>query len=419
MRTYRELLAIPEVRRMVPVLLLTRLPAPMLGLCLLLAVVDKAGSYADGGLVLTGYAAALAVILPINGRLVDRYAPRRVLRILLLCNVAAYAVTITALYAQAPYGALVLCAVALGGTTPPAGAVTRGLWPSLVPPERLSTAYAFDAVLNETLFVGGPLLVSALVAVVEPSLVVVLVGASAATGLLLLTSMPTLRDKQGSGTTTKRHYLGPLGHPQVLVLLGIIVCDTFAFGTLIVGAPAAAADMGAPALAGVLLSVGSLGAVISGVVYGSRERTGAPGPQLAVLHLASAVLLAVAGQVTLLVVFALLIFVAGLVGGPRDTLHQLVLGNAAPEQYRTEAFAWLSTLMWVGYAGGTAATGQLVQRHGGDFTVAFLGAACAAALAAALSLLVRTPAPARSEPASAVPADPEPSASVSAENEAD
>lgn len=90
MRAYRELLAVPEVRRMVPVLLLTRLPAPMLGLSLLLAVVDTAGSYAQGGLVLTGYAAALAVILPIDGRLVDRYAPRRVLRVLLLCNVAAY-----------------------------------------------------------------------------------------------------------------------------------------------------------------------------------------------------------------------------------------------------------------------------------------------------------------------------------------
>lgn len=43
MRTYRELLAIPEVRRMVPVLFLARLAAPMLGLSLLLAVVERAG----------------------------------------------------------------------------------------------------------------------------------------------------------------------------------------------------------------------------------------------------------------------------------------------------------------------------------------------------------------------------------------
>lgn len=137
----------------------------------------------------------------------------------------------------------------------------------------------------------------------------------------------------------------------MLILLGIIVCDTFAFGSLVVGAPAAAAALGAPATAGVLLSLGSLGAVVSGLIYGSRKRTGAPAPQLAILHLASAVLLTLAGQVTLLILFALLIFAAGLVGGPRDTLHQVVLGEAAPLQYRTEAFAWLGTLMWAGYAG--------------------------------------------------------------------
>src|SRR4051794_31808066 len=141
MRTYRELLSIPEVRRMVPVLLLTRLSAPMLGLSLLLAVVDRAGSYASGGLALTGYAAALALFVPVNGRLVDRFAARRVLITLLICNATAYAVTIGALYTHAPYEMLILCAVALGATTPPAGAVTRGLWPSLVPKERLQTAY--------------------------------------------------------------------------------------------------------------------------------------------------------------------------------------------------------------------------------------------------------------------------------------
>jgi hypothetical protein len=49
--------------------------------------------------------------------------------------------------------------------------------------------------------------------------------------------------------------------------------------------------------------------------------------------------------------------------------------------------------MWVGYAAGTAAAGSLVQHAGGDITVAFLGAGGAAAVAAGLSLLVRTPAP--------------------------
>jgi MFS family permease len=191
-----------------------------------------------------------------------------------------------------------------------------------------------------------------------------------------------------------------------------VVCDTFAFGSLVVAVPAAARDLGAPALAGVLLSIGSLGAVISGLIYGSRKRSGSPGSQLAMYHFAGAVVLVLAGHVSLIVLLALLIFGVGLVGGPRDTLHQVVLGEAAPPHYRTEAFAWLGTLMWVGYAGGTAASGQLVQLAHGRVTGAFLEAGCAAALAAALSLLVRKPA---AEPQ----AQPEPAPEPAAENAGD
>lgn len=402
MRAYRELFAVREVRLMAAILVLTRLAAPMLSLSLLLAVVDTTGSYASGGLVLTGYAAALAVFVPLAARLVDRLPARHILLGLLAGNMVAYTAMIAALYGDAPVAALIGCAVALGATTPPAGPITRGLWPSLVPAERLQTAFAFDAVLNESLFVGGPLLVSALLLVTTPSVIVVIVALCTVSGVLLLASTPAVRARKPADETEPRNYLGPLAHPQVLILLGIIVCDTFAFGSLVVGVPAAATDMDARTLAGVLLSLGSLGAVISGVIYGARRRTKTPGRQLALFHFASAVLLVLAGQAALLVLFALVIFCIGLVGGPRDTLHQVVLGEAAPKRYRIEAFAWLGTFMWIGYAGGTAATGQLVERADGATTIAFVAAAGAAALAAVLSLLVRATTP---EPEQATAAD--------------
>jgi MFS family permease len=406
MRAYRELFAIREVRSMVLILLLTRVAAPMLALSLLLAVVAATGSYASGGLVLTGYAGALAVFVPIASRLVDRAPARRVLLGWLCGNVVAYPAMIVSLYAKAPVGVLIAVAVLLGATTPPAGPVTRGLWPSLVPAQRLQTAYAFDAVLNESLFVGGPLVVSALLLVAPPSVIVAVVGACVLCGVLLLVNVPSVRDRRPADDPEPRDYLGPLAHAQVLILLGIIVCDTFAFGSMMVGVPAAAAHLGSRTLAGVLLSVGSLGAVISGVIYGARPRAKAPGRQLAVFHLAGAILLVLAGQVGVMALFALIILGVGLVGGPRDTLHQVVLGEAAPKRYRIEAFAWLGTFMWVGYAGGTAATGQFVQRAGGETTVAFIAAGCAAAVAAALSLLVRSTTPDAPDPDGA--AEPEP-----------
>jgi predicted MFS family arabinose efflux permease len=328
------------------------------------------------------------------GRLADRLAPGRILPYWLAANVIAYAAAVTALSRDAPVGLLIVCAAALGATTPPAGPVTRGLWPSLVPAERLQTAYAFDAVLNESLFVSGPLIVSALLTFLAPGVIVVIVGLCTFAGVSLLISLPALREREPVEQTEKRHYLGPLGHGQVLVLLGIILCDTFAFGSMLVGVPAATAELGAPTLAGVLLSLGSLGAVISGLIYGARTRSGAPGRQLALFHFLSAVLLVLAGQVSLVVLLALIILGVGLVGGPRDTLHQVVLGDVAPAQYRTEAFAWLGTFMWAGYAGGTAVTGQFVDHANGNVTVAFIAGAVGAGVAACLSLLVRVPTPA-------------------------
>lgn len=78
-----------------------------------------------------------------------------------------------------------------------------------------------------------------------------------------------------------------------------------------------------------------------------------------------------------------------MIGGPRDTLHQLVLSDVATEGHRTEVFAWMSTFMWAGYGLGTAVAGQLVSLTGGRPHAVFLAAAVAAAVAAATSLLVR------------------------------
>ncbi|MGC7102570.1 MFS transporter [Amycolatopsis lurida] len=145
---------------------------------------------------------------------------------------------------------------------------------------------------------------------------------------------------------------------------------------------------------GVLLSILSVGAVVSGLVYGARERTGAPGRQLILFHAASTVLLIGASLATPLWLIGTLLVMVGLVGGPRDALHQLVLSDAAPEGHRTEVFAWLSTFMWAGYGFGTALSGQLVAMAGGQPHTTFILAAVAAGCASALSPLVRPGVPA-------------------------
>jgi hypothetical protein len=64
---------------------------------------------------------------------------------------------------------------------------------------------------------------------------------------------------------------GPLAEPGFLPLLAVIVCYASAFGLVEIATTAFAAEKDAPALAGVLLSVMSVGSAAGGLVYGSRS----------------------------------------------------------------------------------------------------------------------------------------------------
>ncbi|MEU4690704.1 hypothetical protein [Actinoplanes sp. NPDC023714] len=302
--------------------------------------------------------------------------------------------------------------------------LTLTLLLAVVDAGRLPTAFALDGVLNEALYVGGPVLVSALLLVTGPIVVLAVVAAILTTGVLLLVATPSLRRRPPARTGLRRDYLGPLATGQVRLILAVIVLSAFTFGTVMVGGPASATAAGSPHASGVLIAALSVGSVVSALIYGSRSRRGAPGPQLAVTHLAAALVLAAAGWAPALLapaaagwapaplapaaagwapaplasaaagwapallVLALLLLAAGAVTGPQDTLIQVVLGEAAPERFRTEAFAWMGASTWAGYALGSAAAGQLIDLTGAP-GAAFLAAAAVALLAAPLSLLVR------------------------------
>ncbi|MFI9455866.1 MFS transporter [Amycolatopsis sp. NPDC052450] len=380
--------------RLVLALIVSRLAAPILNLGMLLAIVSVHGSYAVGGMALTGFSIALAVCVPVSGRLVDRFGPRPVLLGILAVHALAYAAAVTGIVQQAPAWMLVGAAVALGASTPPSAPVIRSTWPAIVPAEHTRIAYALDAVLNEVMVVTGTLLVSALVALVSPVAAVAVAGACAIVGVLTLLTVPTLRAQASTeavgGMSRPRRVLGPLADGQVRVLLGITACDMLAFGCIVVGVSAAAASGGTPGLSGVLLGAYSVGAVVSALGYGMRQREARPRRQLVTFHAASAVLLVATGVAPGLVLAGAALLAVGLVSGPRDTLHQIVLGDVAPSPQRTEAFAWMSTFMWVGNGIGTALAGQLATWSEGDHTTTFLAAAAAAAAAAGFSLLLRS-----------------------------
>lgn len=399
LRSYRTLFAYRGVPRLVLAVLLTRLATPMLNLSLLQAVVSVRGSYAVGGLVLTGFSVALAVGVPVAGRLVDRFRPSAILLSLLAVHVLAYTGAVLAMLSAAPAAVLVGSAISLGVSTPPAAPLIRASWPSLLPAEQTTTAFALDAVLNELMVVSGLLVVAVLVAIASPIVAVITAGVCTSVGVSVLVSTSVVRTTRPAAATAAdpHRFFGPLAHGQVRVLLAVTACDMLAFGCIVVGLSAVATSAGASEASGVLLAVFSAGAVISALVYGAHGQAGRPRRQLGLLYAVTMVLLGATSLASGLTVTGALVLAVGLVSGARDTLQQLVLGNATPVRHRTEAFAWMSTFMWVGNGIGTAVAGQLVARSHGHGDTTFLAAGAAAGLAALLALLLRSRLPTATE----------------------
>lgn len=385
-RTYRVLLSQPEAAWLTVSAVATRLPTPLLSLGFLITVSERTGSYAEAGFLWTAYAAGYAIVTPFTGQLADRRGPRLVLLGCLAGYVPALVAIVAALFARAPVAALIPVAAILGAVNPPAGPLIRGSWPAVVPADRLQSAFALDAVITESALIVGPLLASLLITVTVPIAAVITGGLSMIGGTTQLILAPSVKGWHRRGDTAPSRGLRGLTTPGLPALFVIAFFDIIAYGCLIVGITAVATHHHARGVSGILLSMLSVGVVVGGLVYGSRRWRGSPRAQLSILYAAGALILAVAGWLELgLVLLGVLFVVSGIIGGPRDTLLQLVLGRRAPPEQRTAVFAWYGTITWASYGLGTALGGQLVGlSHGTGYLallVAGLGDGCAAVVA--------------------------------------
>jgi MFS family permease len=365
-----------------------RLPTPLLSLGFLLTIQQHTGSYAQAGLLWTAYAAGYAIGAPVTGHLVGRRGPRPVLLGCLMVYVPAMTVIVIALFAQARVVSLIAPVAVLGAFTPPGQALIRGSWAAVVPAGQLQSAYALDAVITESMLIVGPLLVSLLITFTTPIAAVIAGGVCMVGGTFQLLMAPAVKEWRRPGQAPgRRRRRG--GRSRLPVLFGIAFFDIVAYGCLIVGVAAVTTHHHARSASGVLLSMMSIGVVFGGLVYGSRPWHGTQRAQLSILYAVGGLILVAAGGFTLgLIALGALFLVSGAIGGPRDTLLQLVLADSARPENRTAVFAWYGSVTWASYALGTALGGQLAGLDGGTGYAALIAAGAGNGLAALTALFL-------------------------------
>jgi MFS family permease len=366
--------------------LLARLPIGINGLATVLFLREETGSFAIAGAAAGALALGNGIGNPIEARLVDRLGPR-VLIGLAVGHVAGLLTLVGVGSAGAPATALVGTAFLTGAVLPPASAVLRVLYPRLVP-DLAQSAYAIDSVLTETIFIVGPLLTGALVALVSPAAALVLSAGAVIIGTLwFVAALPADAAKEHAGDGGRRDLLGALRSPGMRTMIVTMLPVGFAFGALEVAIPAFADDQGRPELAGVLIAVWSLASAAGGLIYGAR----AWGWSLAQVHLRVTLLLPFGFVLMTLAgspfTMALLVIPAGVFIAPLIATRNELTGMIAPPGFETEAFTWPVTALVAGIALGAAAAGGLAEVA--DWRAAVLAGAAAAALGGAVAIARR------------------------------
>ena len=358
---YRTLLRVPHAKALVGWSLLGRIPLGMTPFALLLLVRGEGEGYGAAGAVVAVYSIALGLGAPIRGRRVDRRGPGPVLRFGAVGYAALLGLVVVLAAADAGTVPIAVAAALAGFILPPVSATVRIVWPRLAPGDLRTTAYAFEASVQELFFVVGPLLAAALAAIdplvaVGGAALACLVGTSATARLAPVRDTPPSREV-GAGL------LGALASPGVRTVVLYAALVGLAFGACELAMPAFAERYGARELGGIALGCFAAGSLVGGFVSGLRPIgndfrrfvVGALGVAAGLLALQLAVSLPT---------LALLSFVAGLPIAPTVAALYTMIDRSARAGTAAEAFAWFGTAISVGYACGAAAAGIVVEERG-------------------------------------------------------
>jgi predicted MFS family arabinose efflux permease len=380
---YRDLLATPGGLRLSASAFVARLPIAMDGLGIVLLVVAETGSYGRAGALSATFALVNACAAPAVARLIDRFGQRRVLLPTVPVHAVAFLSFAWLAAHDGPTWAQVATVVVAALLAPSIGALVRARWGYVLGDDpRLHTAYALESVLDELIFVLGPLVVTVLATDVAPgagvvAAVVLVVGGTAALLSHTSTEAPVVRHLEAHPNALRTR-----GLPSLML---VMVFTGGVFGAVELSAVAFADHAGHRPLAGALLACYAGGSMVSGLVFGAIRGDLAPRRSLAVGLAVMTVTAVVLPAVSSLAVLAPLLFVAGLGIAPSLISGFTLVERTVPARAVTEGLTWLTTALVVGFSGSTWLAGQLVDGAGVGWAFAVGAGSAAVALVVVVS----------------------------------
>jgi MFS family permease len=387
--TYRRVLSLPGALAFSVSGLVARLPISMVSLGIVLLVSTRTGSYSLAGSVSAAYILANAAMAVVQGRLTDRFGQARVLPTGAIVSSVSLGLLMWSVETDRGAASAVVFAFLTGAAMPVVGSAVRARWTHLVPDKsQLQTAFAYEAVMDEVVFMLGPTLVTLLATAVHPLAGLGTAVVAGVAGTLALAAQrrtePPRHERHPDRAARPR-----LPWPALLPMVVASAAVGSLFGSVEVATVAFAEALDAKPTSGVLLATWAFGSLVSGIATGAITWRADNATRLRWGLLALALSVVPLPFLDGLVLMGAVLFVAGFAISPTLIALMALTEEVVPTARLTEGMSIIHTGMAAGIAPGAALAGQVVDRAGASAAYwvpvvsGFVGAAAAFIAAAA------------------------------------
>ena len=387
-KLYSEIFKPPGAKGFAAAGFIARLPIAMATIGIVAMLSQTHGTYGLAGAVAATFALTNALAAPQISRWVDRLGQRRILAPATTLSVLGFIGLMLATHLRGPTWMLFAFAL-IAAAMPSMPAMVRARWTELYRgTPQLGTAFAFESVADELVYISGSALAVGLSVSLFPE-----AGPLASTLFLAAGSAAFILQK---GTEPKVQPAATRGgtptialRPVQIVTLALIAIGAI-FGTAEVTVIALTKEFGNAAAASLVLAGYALGSMFVGLVYGALKPTMQLSRQIAIaIAIAAATTgpLLFVGNVPML---ALALFASGAAISPTFITAFGLIERLVPPAKLTEGITWVMTGIGIGMAIGSFASGWVIDAFGAGqgfwVSVAAGGVAVATALLGQRSL---------------------------------
>jgi len=349
---------------------IARMPISMMSIAIVFVIVAKTDSYALAGTLTAIGALMAALVAPFWSRAADRYGQGRILSIAVPIHIIALLGFLTVIRLDAPRWSWFILLIIFEGVFVGTGQMVRRRWSHVLNGDSklMNTAYSVESLLDEIVFMVGPIITTLCATNVGPY-----AGVLAAAIFLSIGSILFIAQK---GTEPMPHpkikgvkHKNPIFTLEVQAIFLPFIFTGASFAAIGLIVVAYADQYGAKSQTGLLYAIWALGSLIAAFINGAQHWKISAKSRYIFFTIALAIftlplLLAAKLFPGNLLMLSIALFLNGIFIAPLIVAGYTAAENLVEENQVTETLAWILSGLILGGALPGAITGHIIDTTG-------------------------------------------------------